>query len=111
MKVGGTATHPKVEQMGVKQGCPLRPTSFGLSFNRLQEHLRGSAPAACLLLRSGRHVPFLCSADVPVLLSDSSGGLQRLIDSMPQFCSMSGLVSSIAKTEVVVFHESDVQSS
>ena len=56
-------------------------------------------------------MPFLCYADDVVLLSDSSAGLQRLIDGMHQFCSMSGVVISVAKTEVVVSHKSGVQGS
>ena len=44
--------------------------------------------------------------------SDTSlGGLQRLIDGMHHFCSLSGLVISIAKMEVVIFHGSDSQGS
>ena len=44
-----------------------------------------------------------------LLFFDSSGGLQRLIDGMYHFGSVSGLTISVAKTEVVVFHESGVQ--
>ena len=111
MKVGGTAGRPQVQHMGVRQGCPLSPTLFGLFFDGLHEHLSGLAPAPGLLLGSGRHLPFLCYADDVVLLSDSSAGLQRLIDGMHHFCSVSGLVISVAKTEVVVFHGSGVQGS
>ena len=111
MKVGGTAGRSQVQQMDVRQGCPLSPTLFGLFFHSFHEHLNGLAPAAGLLLRSGRHVPFLCYADGVVVLSDSSAGLQLLIDGMHQFCSMSGLVISVAKKEVVVFHGSGVQGS
>ena len=106
-KIGGTAGHPQLQQMGVRQGCPLSPTLFGLFFDGLHEHLIGFAPAAGLLLRSGRHVPFLCHADDVIFLSDSSAGLQRLIDGMHQCCSVSGLVISVA--EVIVFHGSGVQ--
>ena len=60
MKVGGTAGRPQVQQMGVRQGCPLSPTLFGLFCDGLHEHLIGLAPTAGLLLRSGRHVPVLC---------------------------------------------------
>ena len=30
MKIGGTVGPPEVQQMGVRQGCPLSPTLFGL---------------------------------------------------------------------------------
>ena len=102
MKIGGTAGRPQVQQMGVRQGCPLSPTLFGLFFDGLHEHLSVLAPAPGLLLGSGRRVPFLCYADDVVLLSDSSAGLQRLIDGMHHFCSVFDLVISVAKTQLVV---------
>ena len=111
MKIEGTAGLPQLQRMGVRQGCPLSPILFGLFFDGLHEHLSGLAPAAGLLLRSGRQVPFLCYADDVVLLFDSLGGLQRLIDGMHDFCNSSGLVISVAETEVVGFHGSHVQGN
>ena len=115
MKVEGTAGLPQVQRItwDATQGCPLSPTLFVLFFYGLHEHLSGLAPAAVssLLSRSGRHVPFLCYAGDVLLLSDSSGGLQRLIDGMHDFCNSSDLVISVARTEVVVFHGSHVQGN
>ena len=71
MKVGGTAGHPGTQRMGVRQGCPLSPTLFGVFSDGLYQHLCNSAPAVGLLLGSGRRVPLLCYADDVVLLSDS----------------------------------------
>ena len=111
MKVGGTAGDPKVQSMGVRQGCPLSPTLCGIFFDGLHEHMSAVAAEPGLLLRAGRWVPFLCYADDVVLLSDSSRGLQHLIDSMQGFCTSIGLVISVAKTEVVVFHGADIQAT
>ena len=55
-------------------------------------------------LASGRRVPFLCYADDVVLMAESAVALQRLIDGMHDSCNCAGLTTSVAKTEVVVFH-------
>ena len=104
MKVGGTAGTPGVQRMGVRQGCALSPMLFGIFFDGLHRHMGSTAPASGLMLSPGRRVPFLCYADDVVLLSDTSQGLQLLIDSMHSFCVSMGLTISVAKTEVVVFH-------
>ena len=90
--------------MGVRQGCPLSPTLFGLFFDGLHDHVRAALPTAGLQLHSGRCVPFLCYADDVVLMAESAMALQRLIDGMHDFCDCAGLTISVAKTEVVVSH-------
>ena len=104
MKVNGTAGSPAVQQMGVRQGCPLSPTLFGIFFDGLHDHLQQHAPTAGLQLQSGRWVTSLVYADDVVLLSWSAQGLQQLISSMHQFCAGMGLTISPTKTEVMVFH-------
>lgn len=106
MKVGGTAGEPRVQQIGVRQGCPLSPTLFGIFFDGLHDHLRWHrlAPRAGVQLDSGRWVPLLVYADDVALLSWSSPGLQALLDGMHDFCMGLGLTVSPTKTEVVVFN-------
>ena len=104
MKVAGTAGQPRAQQMGVRQGCPLSPTLFGVFFDGLHDHLQSCAPAAGMQLGSGRWVSSLVYADDVVLLSWSPSGLQLLLDSMNGFCLGLGLVISPTKTEVVVFN-------
>ena len=86
MKVAGTAGEPRIQQMGVRQGCPLSPTLFGLSFDGLHDHLHSCAPASGTQLRSGKWVSSLVYADDVVLLSWSASGLQLLLDSLNHFC-------------------------
>ncbi len=93
-----------VQHMGVRQGCPLSPTLFGIFFDGLHDFLLAWAPAVGVQLRSGRWVSSLVYADDVVLLSWTSDGLQHLIDGMHQFCLGMGLTISPIKTEVVVFH-------
>ena len=45
MKIGGAAGPSLVQQNGVRQGCPLRPTLFGIFFDGLHGHLGCSLPA------------------------------------------------------------------
>ncbi len=110
MKIDGTAGQPAVQHMGVRQGCPLSPTLFGIFFDGLHDFLLAWAPAVGMRLRSGRWVSSLVYADDVVLLSWTSHGLQHLIDGMHQFCLGMGLTISPTKTEVVVFHPQPLDS-
>ena len=103
MKVSGTAGQPRLQQMGVRQGCPLNPTLFGLFFDGLHYHLHSSASTSGIQLRSGKWVSSLVYADDVVRMSWSASGLQLLLDSMHHFCLSLGSVISPTKTEVVVF--------
>ena len=99
MKVAGTAGEPQLQRMGVRQGCSLSPTLFGLFFDDLHEQLHLRAPAAGVQLRSGKWVSSLVYADDVVLLSWSASGLQLLLDSMNRFCLGMSLIISPTKTE------------
>ena len=46
MKVGGAAGPSLVQQNGLRQGCPLSPTLFGIFFDGLNGHLDRSLPHA-----------------------------------------------------------------
>ena len=109
MKVGGTAGAPLAQQNGVRQGCPLSPTLFGIFFDGLHPHLDHTAPHASVQLGSGRWVSSLVYADDVVLMSWPAVGLQQLLDGMHGFCQNLGLTITPTKTEVVVFngHSSD----
>jgi len=61
--------------MGVKQGCPLRPTLFDLNADGLDKHLLATAEMDAPTLM-GVMVPLLLYADDLILMSDSASGLQ-----------------------------------
>ena len=102
MKVCGSSGASGTAQVGVRQGCPLSPTLFGLFFDDLCGHLQAECPLAGVQCRGSR-IPSLSYAHDAALLSASAQGLQSLLDSMQSFCAANGLTISIAKTEVVVF--------
>ena len=58
----------------------------------------------------GPWVSSLIYADDVILLSWASGGLQRLLNSMHEFCGRHGLTISASKTEVVVFNGSSADT-
>lgn len=90
-------------EIGVKQGCPLSPTLFGLYMDSLHSHLRHCAPADGPLLSTGQRVPALMYADDIVLMATTAAGLQRLITAMHRLCSCKMMTISAEKTAVVVF--------
>ena len=105
MKICGRAGATGTAQVGVRQGCPLSPTLFGLFFDDLYSQLQSdcpSSPSAGVECR-GTRIPSLFHADDVALFSASAQGLQQLLDSMKSFCAANGLTISIPKTEIVVF--------
>ena len=96
---------------GVKQGCPLSPTLFGLFIDALEGFLAVRAPAAGLRIRRcmgdsstpQRRLSALIYADDIVLLSETPQQLQLLLDALAEFCSSVGLSISRHKTSVMTF--------
>ena len=88
--------------LGVKQGCPLSPTLFGLYVDGLEKHLlQTSGIDAPELI--GELVPLLLYADDLILMSTSKEGLQRQIDALADFCAGRQLEVNLSKTKIVVF--------
>ena len=102
MKICGRAGATGTAQVGVRQGCPLRPTLFGLLFDDLHSQLQSDCPSAGIESR-GNRIPSLFYADDVALLSASAQGLQQLLDSTQSFCAANGLTINVPKIEVVVF--------
>ena len=88
---------------GVKQGCPLSPTLFGIFADGLHRHLVAVCPDAGFRVDDATSVLDLEYADDFDLLSESPAGLQRLIDEAHSFFVSLGMQISVAKTKVMVF--------
>ncbi len=103
IKIGGKRGELHTSQLGVKQGCPLSPTLFGLYMDALHTHLLHTVPAAGPRLSTGLRVPVLMYADDIVLMATTPQGLQQLIDATYQLCRWKKMQISAEKTAVVVF--------
>ena len=88
--------------MGVRQGCPLSATLFGLFVDGLEQHLTDTegqdAPAL-----SGVQIPLLLHADYLIIMSTTTAGLQRQRDALQDFCHHRQLSVSLVKIKVVTF--------
>ena len=108
MKVGGRAGSSQPARIGVRQGCPLSPTLFGVFMDVLHDYIEENA-GSCGALFDAPHsqrqiVSHLMYADDIVLLADTPGDLQRLIDVISEFFAAVGLEVSDSKTQTMVFH-------
>ncbi|KAK9819062.1 hypothetical protein WJX81_004721 [Elliptochloris bilobata] len=88
---------------GVKQGCPLSPTLFGLLPDGLHWALLAGASGAGPQLACGRSVPDLGYADDFCLLATSPAHLQRLLDVAHGFLTSVGMELNVNKICVKAF--------
>ena len=104
IKINGRSGKTVQSYTGVKQGCPLSPTLFGLYIDGMHRFLMSCGPIDVPVLSTGVQVTDLAYADDVTLMALSPQGLQRLIDIVCQFCAPMGMVVSVAKTKVMVFN-------
>ena len=88
--------------LGVKQGCPLSPTLFGLYVDGLEKHLLQTAGIDAPELL-GTLIPLLLYADDLILTSTTAAGLQKQLDALATFCKDRQLTVNLSKTKVVIF--------
>ena len=86
---------------GVKQGCPLSPTLFGLLADGLHRSLQLATAAHGVAISPGLTVTDLGYADDFALLSGSAAGLQALISAAEAWCAAVGMLPSPAKMVVL----------
>jgi hypothetical protein len=88
--------------IGVKQGCPLSPTLFGLFLDDLEQWVMSADGVELPALR-GHRVPPLLYADDLLLVSVTAAGLQAQLGVLERYCERWGLTVNVEKTKVVVF--------
>jgi hypothetical protein len=103
VNIGGRMGASVPSETGVKQGCPLSPTLFGLFLDGLHRYLVHHCPDVGPALHGGLRVPDLAYADDVGLLSTELAGLQRLIDAADTFSAQVGMRISAQKTFMMVF--------
>ena len=103
VSVGGRHGPSQRTTIGVRQGCPLSPTLFGLFLDGLDAYLRRVVPEAGPRLRTGECVPVLTYADDITLMGVDAGQLQRLLNAIHVYCGLVGMQLSPDKSKVMVF--------
>jgi len=91
--------------LGVKQGCPLSPTLFGLYVDQLETVLKQHILSIHPPELNGVQIPCLLYADDVVLLSKAPIGLQHCLDVLGGFCETQGLTVNLKKTQVIIFND------
>ena len=103
VKVGGRMGPALLSLTGLKQGCPLSPTLFGIYIGGLCRYLEHHCPDTGPILADGSRIPTLQYADDVTLVATTPDGLQRLQNWAVQFFKAIGLLLSPAKTFVMSF--------
>ena len=90
--------------IGVKQGCPLSPTLFGLYIDEISDYvLRAGGQSVDI---AGTPIHLMLYADYIVLISESQEGLQCHLGALDEFCMQCGMTLNRGKTKAMIFHTS-----
>ena len=86
--------------IGVKQGCPLSPTLFGIYIDKLEGCLEEAGCAGTIL--AGIVIILLLYADDIVLMARCSSDLDKQLRILKYFCSNMGMTVNTDKTKVMI---------
>jgi hypothetical protein len=94
-------------RLGLKQGCPLSPTLFGLYIDDFEAEVlaaaqRGEQLDLPAFEGSGSQVPPLLYADDMTLLATSAEGLQQQLNLLQRYCEQWGLTVNTVKTKLLL---------
>lgn len=89
--------------LGVKQGCPLSPTLFGIFIDDFQAELEAGSAGFALPTLAGVQTPALFYADDLALVSTTTAGLQAQLDLLQAYSKRWRLTVNVKKTKVVVY--------
>ena len=104
MRCPGGLTDTLYSTIGVKQGCPLSPTLFGLYIDEVVDYITQRGGGGISL--SGTIVCVLLYADDIILVSDTQEGLEHHLLALNEFCAQKGLTVNLGKTKAMIFHTS-----
>jgi hypothetical protein len=92
--------------MGVKQGCPLSHTLFGIYIDKLKECLEKSGCVDPTL--TGIVINLLLYADDIVIMARSPHDLENQLRILKDFCSNMGMTINIDKTKVMIIKSNKI---
>jgi hypothetical protein len=92
--------------IGVKQGCPLSSSLFGIYIDELESFLHDHIQDGDGCLLHQVLISLLLFANDLILLASTLEGLQRQIDALASFCDLRQLTVNLGKTKVMIFNAS-----
>ena len=104
MRCPGGLTDTLYSTVGVKQGCALSSTLFGLYIDEVVDYITQRGGGGISL--SGTTICVLLYADDIILVSDTQEGLQQHLFALDDFCAQKGLTVNLGKTKAMIFHTS-----
>ncbi len=109
MRINGQCGHSQSPSIGLRQGCPLSATLFGIFIDGLHHHLQTAAPAAGVQVRHLKLTDLVYADDI-CLLASSPQHLQALIDALVAYCATLHMEISVTKTKVMVVSKPSARS-
>ena len=106
MRVGGQCGPSQSPTIGLRQGCPLSATLFGIFIDGLHHHFQTNVPAAGVQVGHIKLTDLVYADDI-CLMASSPEDLQALIDAMAVCCAT---LINVAKTKVMVVCKPSVRS-
>ncbi|GLC46236.1 hypothetical protein PLESTB_001538400 [Pleodorina starrii] len=111
LRVNGATGCPFESSQGVKQGCPLSPTLYGIfgeSFADFIDVLDRDRPSFMYANKcpcaDGFRIPLLLYADDLSLFARSRARLERLLQMLGLWCATFGMRVNVKKTEILGVH-------
>ena len=103
INVNGLITQFLDVDLGVKQGCRLSPTLFALYVNDLAENINA---LGCGVDIDGEQLSLLLYADDVIFIAPTEQSLQRMLDTLNEWCQKWRLLINQDKTKVIHFRPS-----
>jgi hypothetical protein len=92
--------------IGVKQGCPLSPTLFGIYIDKLEDCLEKEGCVGPTL--TGIVINLLLYADDIILMARSPHDLENQLRILKDFCSNMGMTVNTDKTKVMIIKSNKI---
>ena len=102
VRVSEGPSHVAHSKIGVKQGCPLLPTLFGLYIDEVLEYIKRSRARGAQL--ASTWIPLLMYANDTVLITNSPEGMQQHLEALQTIMHDNGMAINIKKTKSMVFN-------